>query len=273
MEARSHMAAAKSPAKKSTAKKKPATKRTTAKSPAKKAAPATKASAKKTPAAKAPAKKAPAKKSTATKAPAKKAAAKKASTAKAPAKKAPAKKTTAKAPAKKAPAKKTTATKAVTKKAPAKKTAGKKSPAKLPTMLKEISGPPAKPKKPPYSKTFLKAQRELLLEQREDQLRRQNQLRAEADEWVADFQTGDVQFDEESGEGDTLSVERQKDLQLSENARHEVEEIDHALAKFELGTYGLCEASGEPIPEERLEALPATRVRVEYKAAGLTGRP
>ena len=59
-------------------------------------------------------------------------------------------------------------------------------------------------------------------------------------------------------------VERERDLALSEQARRAVEEIDHAIAKFELGTYGICEVSGEPIPEARLEAMPATRTRVEF---------
>jgi DNA-binding protein HU-beta len=80
------VAAAASPAKKTT------TKKTAKKAPAKKA-PAKKAPAKKAPAKKAPAKKAPAKKAPAKKAPAKKAPAKKAPAKKAPAKKAPAKRT------------------------------------------------------------------------------------------------------------------------------------------------------------------------------------
>mgnify|MGYP005829495333 CR=1 FL=1 len=89
---------------------------------------------------------------------------------------------------------------------------------------------------------------------------------------MADIDPGDVQFDEESGEGDTLAVERERDLALSAQARQAIEEIDHALAKFDLGTYGICEASGEPIPEERLEAIPWARVQVQYKTGGI-GRP
>ena len=73
-------------------------------------------------------------------------------------------------------------------------------------------------------------------------------------------------------EGDTLAVERERDLALSNQARQAVEEIDHALAKFDLGTYGICEVSGEPIPRERLEAIPWARERVEYKVGGLGRR-
>ena len=38
-----------------------------------------------------------------------------------------------------------------------------------------------------------------------------------------------------------------------------------ALERVEKGTYGICEYSGEPIPKERLQAIPYARERVEYK--------
>jgi RNA polymerase-binding transcription factor DksA len=189
-----------------------------------------------------------AKKTAKKKAPAKKAAVKKA----APAKKATAKKA---APAKKAPAKKAAAKKAapVKKAAPAKKAAAKKA-------------------RSPFTAAFLKAQWAALVEERATYVSQAETLRAEAESLVADIDPGDVQFDEESGEGDTLAVERERDLALSNQARQAVEEIDHAMAKFDLGTYGICEVSGEPIPTERLEAIPWARERVEYKVGGLGRR-
>ena len=36
-------------------------------------------------------------------------------------------------------------------------------------------------------------------------------------------------------------------------------EIDYALQKMQSGTYGICEYCGEPIPFERLSAIPWTR--------------
>ena len=93
-------------------------------------------------------------------------------------------------------------------------------------------------------------------------------LKAEADSLALDRESGDAQFDEESGEGDTLAVERERDLVLSAQAQFTVSEIDHALAKLDDGTYGICEISGQPIPKERLRAIPWARERVEYKATG-----
>ena len=40
-------------------------------------------------------------------------------------------------------------------------------------------------------------------------------------------------------------------------------EIEHALARIADGTYGICEITGAPIAEERLEAMPWTRYSVE----------
>ena len=167
--------------------------------------------------------------------------AQRAATTKAPAKKAPAKKAPAKAPAKKAPATKAPAA-ATTKKAPAKKA-----------------------RKNPFDAAFLKAQRESLLEEKATLLSQAESLKAEADSLAFDREPGDVQFDDESGEGDSIAVERDFDLARVAQARQTVDEIDAALERIVKGTYGICEYSGEPIPKERLRAIPWARERVEYK--------
>jgi len=188
----------------------------------------------------------------------KKPASKNAAAKKAAAKKAPAKKATKKAPAKKAAAKKA-AKKAPAKKAPAKKAAAKKSaaPAKaLPAKYKYLQ-----------DKTWLAKQREALIEERAKYTSSADRLAAEAAALMADREPGDVQFDEESGEGDTIAVERDRDLALSAAARQSVEEIDAALERLDAGTYGICIVSGDPIPRERLEAIPEASMRVEHKAS------
>ena len=43
-------------------------------------------------------------------------------------------------------------------------------------------------------------------------------------------------------------------------------EIDQALKRIELGTYGICEMSGKPIPRARLEAIPFARFTVECQS-------
>ncbi|MEC7607377.1 MAG: histone H1-like repetitive region-containing protein [Actinomycetota bacterium] len=202
----------------------------------------------------APAKKAPAKKTAAKKAPAKKTAAKKAPAKKTAAKKAPAKKTAAKkAPAKKTAAKKAPAKKTAAKKAPAKKTAAKKAPAK----------------KTPFDKKFLATQKESLLLERSKYVKSAASFKAEADSLIEGREPGDVDFGEEGGEGDTLAVERERDLALSAHAQQAVDEIDAALERLKKGTYGICVVSGKNIPKERLRAIPWAAERVEYKVGGM----
>ena len=54
-------------------------------------------------------------------------------------------------------------------------------------------------------------------------------MRAEADSLALEREPGDVQFDEESGEGGTVTVDRERNLALSGQATLAVEEIDDAL--------------------------------------------
>jgi RNA polymerase-binding transcription factor DksA len=49
-------------------------------------------------------------------------------------------------------------------------------------------------------------------------------------------------------------------------------EVEHALAKFSTGTYGICERCGRPIPLARLRVLPEARYDVEYEKDVEAGR-
>ncbi len=161
-------------------------------------------------------------------------------------------------------------------KAPAKKKAASAAPTKKTAAASQAKKAPAAPKarkaKSPFDSRFLEQMRKLLVTERETYDRQAIMLQAEADSLVQDIDPGDVQFDEESGEGDTIAVERGRDLALAAKAREMIEEIDHAMSKFELGTYGICEISGDPIPNERLEAIPWAREQVEYKVGGFGRR-
>lgn len=199
----------------------------------------------------------------------KKTATKKASASKSTAKKAAPKK----ASGKKAAAKKNKATTSTASKA--EKTATKKSPAKsAPAKTNAAKKAPAAkkastPKLPKFltDKKWLKAQREALTEERLKYTHSAEALAAEAASLMADREPGDVQFDEESGEGDTLAVERDRDLALSAKAREKVDEIDAALARLDAGTYGMCISGDDIIPKERLEALPMAAKCVTHQTA------
>jgi DnaK suppressor protein len=252
---------------------------------AKKAVPAARTSsspAKKATTAKARSATAPKKKATVTKSiPAKKTAPatkKAAPAAKAATKAAPA----AKAAAKKAPAAKTPAKKApgATKVAPTKKSAPAPAPVPAPSpapvkaVKKAVPEPPKRPTVGPYVKDvkFLDAQRVLLHEERTIYSGQAIDLRAEADSLALEREPGDVQFDEESGEGGTVTVDRERNLALSAQAAAAVEEIDDALKKLDRKSYGWCERCYQPIPKARLQALPFARLCVACKSGGLSRR-
>lgn len=119
---------------------------------------------------------------------------------------------------------------------------------------------------------WIDAQREALVAERGNYTRQADELKAQADLLALEHEPGDVQFDEEGGEGGTSNVDRELDLVLSAQARAAVEEIDRALAKIEGGTYGNCERCGQEIPRPRLEALPHAALCVTCKSGGLSSR-
>jgi DnaK suppressor protein len=184
-----------------------------------------------------------------------KAPAKKAAPAKADAKKAP-------APAKKA----AVAPKPVAKKAPAAK-AAPAAPEKKATPAKA----PARPKKVVLDK-WQQKQKDLLLSEKAEYLEQARLLQDEADELMRGAEPGDVQFDDESGEGGTLAIDRERDIALALQALSITEEIDDALRKLERGQYGTCETCGQNIMKARLEALPYARQCIACKTGGLSRR-
>jgi DnaK suppressor protein len=126
--------------------------------------------------------------------------------------------------------------------------------------------------KPSSADKFLAEQRAELVAERASYVEAAESLQQEAEMLAEDMEPGDIQFDEESGEGDTLNVERERDLALSAQARAAVDEIDRALAKMDAGTYGICERCGNPIPKARLKALPYASLCVACKSGGLSRR-
>ncbi|HWH35968.1 MAG TPA: TraR/DksA C4-type zinc finger protein [Acidimicrobiales bacterium] len=155
---------------------------------------------------------------------------------------------------------------------PTTKTTATKSPAKSTKRPAKSKGPGAKAKATGVADRFVEAQRKALVAEREAYTRSATTLRAEADQLAQDREPGDVQFDEESGQGDSMNVERERDLALSAQALASIQEIDEALARMDKGTYGVCDRCGEPIPKERLKALPHAALCVRCKSGGLSRR-
>jgi DnaK suppressor protein len=64
----------------------------------------------------------------------------------------------------------------------------------------------------------------------------------------------------------TESFELERRLTLEKSMRDQLAAVEHALQKFEDGTYGLCDSCGQPIDPARLEALPQASLCLNCKA-------
>jgi RNA polymerase-binding transcription factor DksA len=174
-------------------------------------------------------------------------------------------------PAPKKSASAPTAKKAAPSKAAAKKATAKAAPAPKKDDEKVVAAA-KRPTSSPFDAKFLEGQRQLLLEERAKLLGQAESLEGEAASLMEDLDPGDVQFDDESGEGDSLVVERERDLALSAQARQMISDIDAALGRLRDGTYGFSVHSGRPIPRDRLRAIPWATELVEEKVGGLGTR-
>ena len=110
------------------------------------------------------------------------------------------------------------------------------------------------PKK--YTKRFLAQMTAMLKEMREELLEDVTRSMREESDHLR-FNVGDFY--------DHASEDRQRELALtlSNRERSKLHQIDDALKRIENGEYGFCEVTGEKIGEERLIAMPFTKLSVE----------
>jgi DnaK suppressor protein len=59
---------------------------------------------------------------------------------------------------------------------------------------------------------------------------------------------------------------------LEQTLKQQLAEVEHALAKFDEGTYGICDTCGKDIPPERLQALPQAALCINCKGRQETQR-
>ncbi len=106
---------------------------------------------------------------------------------------------------------------------------------------------------------FKKEMRAILLEAKK-KLLSELAMKVKNESNALKFEIGDI-YDIASSER-----ERELTLMLGDRDRDKLHQIDMALEWLDEKDYGLCEECGEPIGENRLRALPFTRVCVECKS-------
>lgn len=81
--------------------------------------------------------------------------------------------------------------------------------------------------------------------------------------FASDMSSGELsQYDNHPADAGTELYEREKDTALLGHLREELSDIQYSLKRMEKGTYGICEITGQVIPDDRLAALPTARTIV-----------
>ena len=73
-------------------------------------------------------------------------------------------------------------------------------------------------------------------------------------------------FGKREEEADEAS-ELEKRMALEKRLEESLNEVEHALQKYEAGTYGLCDSCGKAIEQARLEAIPQASLCLSCKAS------
>ena|SRR5438270_6092056 len=107
--------------------------------------------------------------------------------------------------------------------------------------------------------------RELLRAERERIERALRELRPPGDDELAH---GDEHLAEEA----TELYEDEYEAGLADRLRNELEAVERAEARLAAGRYGLSVETGQPIPDDRLEAIPTAERTAEEQARFERGR-
>jgi RNA polymerase-binding transcription factor DksA len=72
--------------------------------------------------------------------------------------------------------------------------------------------------------------------------------------------------DQHEADVGTEMFERQRDMSILQQVTESLDDVDRALRRLDEGSYGACEACGQPIGDDRLRARPETRFCLQDQA-------
>jgi RNA polymerase-binding transcription factor DksA len=73
-----------------------------------------------------------------------------------------------------------------------------------------------------------------------------------------------LNYDSNFADSSQVTAERGEAEVLAGQLQETLDEVALAITRMEDGSYGICEACGEPIGPARLEAMPATRFCINH---------
>ena len=110
----------------------------------------------------------------------------------------------------------------------------------------------------------LKHFEDILLKKRSEVLRDLDLLRASLSD-ENDEDSVNSSYSMHMADHGTETMDREQRFMFISRDEKYLSYIDKALERIKNKTYGICAISGKPIPKARLEAVPHTAVRIEYK--------
>lgn len=119
-------------------------------------------------------------------------------------------------------------------------------------------------RKTPFSEEKLEHFRELILQRRRE-------AKAEIEQMREQIEQAKEQADDNTAYGihmadaGTDAMEREKLHLMIARQQKYIGYLDRALERIDNKTYGICRVTGEPIAEERLEAVPHTEISIDAK--------
>jgi DnaK suppressor protein len=116
-----------------------------------------------------------------------------------------------------------------------------------------------------------RALRKRLLEERERLNREIAESAADLSESLEET-SGESPYDQHMAETAGVTLDREIDLTLQENARAALVQIERALNKLDNGSHGRCDQCGKPIGEGRLAVAPFATLCVDCKRLEERGR-
>ncbi len=114
------------------------------------------------------------------------------------------------------------------------------------------------------TKEELKHFQQILLEKRTEVLRDLEIMRASLQD-ENNSENINSSYSMHMADHGTETLDREQRFMFIARDERYLSYIDKALERIKNGVYGICVKSGLPIPKERLEAVPHTAVRIEYK--------
>jgi DnaK suppressor protein len=101
---------------------------------------------------------------------------------------------------------------------------------------------------------------------KKEQIRLKSELqRLKVEEKSADDQREGSPFGKREEEA-TEAFELEKRMALERRLNDALAEVEHAIDKYEAGTYNLCDICSQPIELARLEALPQASLCLKFKS-------